>query len=58
MFGTYRSNQISSKEDDFVPVARFRYLPPASLDTLDMEHEAGLERLIYLQSLINDEIEQ
>ncbi len=58
MQGSYRYSEIPSKEEDIVPVARFRYVPLAKLETLDMERETGLERLLYLQSLITEEAEQ
>ncbi len=58
MQGSHHNSEISSKEEEFVPVARFRYIPLAKLEVLDMERETGLERLLYLQSLITEEVEQ
>lgn len=35
-------------------VQRFRYLPLSSLSSYDTRSESGLDRLIYIQALIED----
>jgi len=45
--------------DDAEPwtrVWRYRFVPPCHLHGLNVTADPGLERLIYLQSLISDEI--
>lgn len=41
--------------DPSTRVWRFRFVPPSHLQGLDIAADRGLERLIYLETLISDE---
>jgi hypothetical protein len=41
----------------WTPIRQYRFLPPCHLGGLDVSADHGLESLIYLQTLISDEVE-
>ena len=57
MYSDFQRSDTFHDAEENLPIARFRYLPLESLEAFDTECETGLERLLYLQSLIADEVE-
>ncbi len=44
-------------KDNWFTVTRFRYIPPSCLSQYDTRYDQGLERLLYMQTLIDEDIE-
>jgi hypothetical protein len=40
---------------DMAAVLRFRYIPPSSLAVYDIRSELGLDYLLYIQALVNED---
>jgi hypothetical protein len=43
--------------DNWFTVASLPFIPPARLSEYDMRYDQGLARLVYLETLINEELE-
>jgi hypothetical protein len=44
--------------DNWFTVTTLPYIPPSCLSGYDTRYEQGLEQLVYLETLIDEEIEQ
>ena len=44
--------------DNWFAVASLPYIPPSCLSEYDLRYDQGLDRLVYLQMLIDEEIER
>jgi hypothetical protein len=55
--GDVEGRNGSFARDNWFTVASLPFIPPARLSEYDMRYDQGLARLVYLQTLIDEELE-
>jgi hypothetical protein len=55
---TALDGNVARNRDNWFTVTTFRYIPPSCLSEYDTRYDQGLEHLLYIQTLIDEDIDE